>query len=180
MGYYANVVLEVKMSGKWEYSKWSYIEVRADKEECERLFELKIYKVDSFLAMAVICDRLTNFKEGLPNDSERLNQSIFNGFDRMSEPMTNKKEIESLGFFSCYLTLKEVLEFDYDKAFSNEKDVKSAYISDGSVTGSSGTCLKQEAVSYRSRLGSDFFKELDKLKKLGESENVRFVIHFED
>lgn len=62
------------------------------------------------------------------------------------------------GHSHSYLTLKELLEFDYDKTLEGEGEI----------------------VTYREELGPLFFEHLEALKTLGDPEDVRVVFLFDN
>lgn len=65
------------------------------------------------------------------------------------------------GHSTSFITLKEFLDFDYDKTFTDKRDCN-------------------EIVSYREFLGDGFFRELEKMKAIGSPEEVRLVFWFDN
>jgi hypothetical protein len=93
-----------------------------------------------------------------------------------------KKEYEEWGYdahSASYLTIKELICFDYDKKFWNRRVSKQ--IGPNSWT---GTGLAEEGegeiISYRENLGEGFFDRLEALKSLGEPDDVRIVFWFDN
>lgn len=175
---------ERKRNGKWEKVEEGFIEISNEKEKGNEPFDWRSYSIFAFLAGVRnydCCEPISEPK-GLPYDSEYLNE-IYDEDAFYGVATTNKQDIEE-GYHSCsYLTLKELLDFDYEKTFWNRRISRTTYRADGSVSGSNGACLAEEGegeiVTYRENLGNNFFKELEELKTLGEPENVRIVFYFD-
>lgn len=91
--------------------------------------------------------------KGIPDDSEYLNTYVYNIYINNAYGKTNKQELEENENYHSfsYLTLKELLDFAYDKKFWSDT-----------------TSLIKE----------NFW--LDELKKIGEPENVRIIFYFEN
>lgn len=93
---------------------------------------------------------------GLPDDSE-ANNDWYGGLD---------------GYSASWLSLKELLEYDYDQVFWDRRVTK----------GTSGAALAEEGegrhLPIREFLGGFFFKEVERLKEYGEPEDVRVVFWF--
>lgn len=175
---------ERKRNGKWEKVEEGFIEISNEKEKSNEPFDWRSYTIFAFLAGVRnydCCEPISEPK-GLPDDSEFLNE-IYDEDAFYGVATTNKQDIEE-GYHSCsYLTLKELLDFDYEKTFWNRRISRTTYRTDGSVSGSNGACLAEEGegeiITYRENLGSNFFKEIEELKTLGEPENVRVVFYFD-
>jgi hypothetical protein len=65
---------------------------------------------------------------------------------------------------ATWLTAKQLLEFDYDQTFIDER------IGGG----------EENRVTLRKFLGESFFKNLEALKNLGDSEEVRIIFWFDN
>lgn len=159
-----------------ENNKWELV-------ENSNPFDWRNYSVFAFLADVRNYDHCEPISQpkGLPNDSEFLNTETDDGWGGVE---TEKKRIEEMDYHSkSFLTLKELLEFDYDKTFLNRRIYKPTYREDGTCSGGNGAALAEEGegkiVSYRENLGTGFFAELDKLKELGEPDDVRVVFYFD-
>jgi hypothetical protein len=72
-----------------------------------------------------------------------------------------------------YVILKELLDFDYAKTFWNRRITRG---NDGAALAEKG---EGEIISYQNNLGSSFFEDLDKLRELGEPEDVRILFCFD-
>lgn len=77
------------------------------------------------------------------------------------------------------LTLRQLIEFDYDKEFWNRRVVKQT--GPNSWTGA-GTAEEGEGkvLTYRENLGELFFKHLKELKEIGDPDDVRVVFWFDN
>lgn len=175
---------ERKRNGKWEKVEEGFIELSQfakdwqKKEKGNEPFDWRSYSMFAFLAGVRnydCCEPISEPK-GLPDDSEYLN-SIYDEDAFYGVSTTNKQDIEECYHSCSYLTLKELLDFDYTKTFWNRRVTKQT-----SPNSWNGASLAEEGegeiVSYRDNLGEGFFKELEELKTLGEPENVRVVFYF--
>ncbi len=174
-----------KKTGKWEvvtdhFTLDSYDQEYYKKEKGDHPFDWRSYSVFAFLAGVRNydhCEPLSKPK-GLPYDSEYLNTIVCNE--------TIKQSIESDGDYHSlsYLTLKELIEFDYDKTFWNRRIYRTTYRPDGTVSGVDGASVAEEGegkmITYRENLGEFFFIHLEELKQLGEPEDVRVVFWFDN
>ena len=165
---------ERKLNGKW-------LKVEEDSEP----FNWRSYSMFGFLANVRnydCCEPISEPK-GWPEDSVFLDSMDEDDFFEFFEdkPMTNKECIERYAHSWSYLTLKELLDFDYDKTFWNRRDSQTKYYEDGtSFTVGAGLAEEGEIVSYRENLGTEFFKQLEELKQFGDPEDVRVVFWFVD
>lgn len=77
-----------------------------------------------------------------------------------------------------WLSLAELLDYDYDRVFWNRRVHKeiSPGFWDGAALAQEG---EGEHLSLRAFLGKRFFAHLERLKTLGEPENVRVVFWFD-
>ena len=88
-----------------------------------------------------------------------------------------KKEYEdwdSDAHSASFLTLKELLDFDYDKEFWNRRIMRNG---NGAALAEEG---EGEMVTYRDFLGNSYFQHLKELKQLGSLDNVRIVFWFDN
>lgn len=137
------------------------------------LFPIRNYSVYAFLADVRNYDHCEPISEprGLPEDSPYLNETYDDGWY-----MTTRRSDLLEGDYFCrtWLTLKELLAFDYDKVFWNRRVTKK----EGNVW--NGAALAEEGegrmISYRDNLGDYYFNTLEDLKKFGEE--VRIIIWF--
>lgn len=158
---------ERKLNGKWLKVEEGFIELSEDhkriykKEKGNEPFDWRSYSMFAFLANVRnfdCCEPISEPK-GWPEDSVFLDSMYERNDIYEDEPMTNKQDIESYAHSWSYLTLKELLDFDYDKTFWDKRE--------------------EEITSYREKLGREFFKQLEELKQLGEPEDVRVVFWFD-
>ena len=101
---------------------------------------------------------------GLPQDvSEAVEMEWKNGYD---------------GHSCSHLTLKELLEFNYDQEFEDRRVTRRiGNIIDGAALAEPG---EGQTMTIREFLGSGFFTNLEKLKEHGDPENVRVVFWFDN
>jgi len=180
---------EVKKDNKWVRIKESLFD--DGDEKTTEPFGLRTYSVFAFLADVRNYDHCEPISEpkGLPDDSEYLNSVSPYAYD--SNPMngkpipenereTIKSDVMQNDYHSySWLTLKELLDFDYNKTFWNRRVSKQT-----SPHGWNGAALAEEGegviISYKENLGECFFKDIEVLKILGEPENVRIVFWFDN
>ena len=160
---------EVKTHGRWIKVE----EPLFSEGKTTEPFEPRNYAVFSFLADVRNYSDVECIKslQGLPVDSDWLNTLSAYGFDlsSMSEKVipesqriSHKEEIEmSADYHShSWLTLQELIDFDYDQNIFNKS------------TNSQST--------YRDLFGNNFFKDIQVLKELGNAENVRVIFWFDN
>jgi hypothetical protein len=81
-----------------------------------------------------------------------------------------RRRYEDYDNWPCsHITLKTLLEFDYDQTFEDRRI-------DGGNTCEPGS---GEVVTFREFLGETFFRDLEIMKTLGAPENVRVIFHFD-
>lgn len=156
-----------KETKKWErvtnhFSLGEFDKRYYKKEKGDYPFYWRSYSMFAFLADVRNYDHCEPLSEpkGLPDDiSDEVKEEYGEGWDYHS---------------ASFLTVKELLDFDYDKTFWNRRVYK-----DGN-----GASLAEEGegtvVSYRENLGEFFFKHLEELKELGDPEDVRIVFWFDN
>lgn len=186
---------ERRENGKWQKIK---DKIFGEKTSYSNLtdspFDWRSYSMFAFFADVRNYDHCEPISEckGLPNDSEYLNTPLekpcgfnYGYFDNGIAETEGEYISKDADYHSkSWLTLKELLDFDYDKTFWNRRISRTIYRADGSVGGSNGACLAEEGegeiVSYRNNLGEGYFKELEVLKTLGKPEDVRIVFWFDN
>lgn len=146
-----------------EYDKKHY-----QKDFGDNPFDHRSYSVFAFLAGVRnydCCEPLSEPK-GIPND---VSDEIKTEYDSWSCDSHS----------TSYLTLRELLEFDYDKIFWNRRVTKQT-----SNNCWNGASLADEGegamISYRENLGEFFFTHLEELKSLGDIDDVRIVFWFDN
>lgn len=141
-------------------------------------FGWRSYAVFGFLANVrnYSCSECISELKGLPDDSEYLNNK-----SKHEETWTMKDDIEdNCDYHSLsWLSLKELLDFDYDKKLWDRRVMKQI-----APNVWSGGELAEEGegiiTTYRKHLGSSYFNDLEVLKSLGEPEDVRIVFWFDN
>jgi hypothetical protein len=172
MGVDIHTIVEVKKDGKW-------IEAQMD------VFGWRSYAIFGFLANIrnySESEYLTNHR-GFPDDSEYLNEIPYPSDSIWAGNETNRQWINQGDYFGKgYLLLSELLAFDYNKTFWDRRITKPIMQGDR-VVGYNGAARAEEGegqiISYKEHLGQYFFDDLDKLKTLGEPENVRVIFYFD-
>src|ERR1044072_830652 len=155
---------EVKTNGKWIkvdekiFPEYNYMSSEP--------FGWRSYGMFGFLANVNNYSMVPSIKDvkGLPNDSEWLNDPDLD-------------YCYDVGWACSYLTLKELLDFNYDKQFEDRRYSKEVApnIFDGGSTCEPG---KGQMVTFREFLGESFFKHKEVLQSLGKPEDVRVVFWF--
>lgn len=168
---------ERKRNGKWEkvgehFSLGEWEKEYYKKEKGENPFDWRSYSMFAFLANVRNYDHCEPISEpkGIPNDV-------------CDEIKSEYEDWESDAHSSSYLTLKELLEFDYDKVFWNRRISRTTYNENGGSF-TNGAALAEEGegtvLSYRENLGEFFFIHLKELEELGSPDEVRIVFWFDN
>lgn len=174
---------EVRINGKWEkvgdhFSLGDLDREYYKKDKSDSPFDWRSYSMFAFLAGVRNYDHCVPISEpkGLPSDSEYLNEKIEDSWGRGE---TRFQDIMDSDYHSMsWLSLRELLDFDYDKVFWNRRVTKKTDY------GWNGAALAEEGegkhVSYRDNLGEWFFVHLNDLKELGNPDDVRVVFWFDN
>lgn len=165
--------LEIKKDNKWQVFE---AEIFVDDtfltgRKYAIPFYYRSYGLFGFLANVrnYSCVPCISDLKGLPDDSEYLNIKLEKpedyGYGYKDIAYTKKESIDKDWNYHShtYLTLKELLEFDYDQEFVNKR--------------------KQDkpTVTIKEFLGESYFKKLELLKTLDNNpENVRLIIWFDN
>lgn len=178
---------EAKKNGKWERNEDPIF------AEGSEPFGWRSYGLFGFLADVRNYSQITPISEtrGLPSDSEWLNSEARHQGPRSywtETPVmieTNYDDIHhDMNYHShSYLTLKELLDFDYSQTFWDRRISRTTrFPGGGSLT--NGRALAEEGegeiISYRDFLSEGFFKELNILCTLGNPDDVRIVFWFDN
>jgi hypothetical protein len=106
----------------------------------------------------------------LPEDSIYLSELVEDYIGNFNH---RRDDISDDNYHShSYLTLRELIEFDYDKTFWNRR-----------ITFTGASLAKEgegTIISYRENLGEFFFTHLEELKQLGDLDDVRIVFWFDN
>lgn len=176
---------EVKRKNKWEKVNDEIFPDYGENKTIEP-FAWRSYSMFAFLADVRNYDHCEPISElkGVPIDSEWLNSpSKYQEVDFGSEKIKVKTNLddfnESYDYHSAsYLTLKELLDFDYNKTFWNRRISRTVGNStNGAALAEEG---EEEIVSYRENLGESFFEVIKVLEELGKPEDVRIVFWFDN
>lgn len=201
MGADIHSIAEVRKDGKWlpiesdgRISTWGTFFSKESK--FLNPFDNRDYAVFGFLADVrnySHCQPICECK-GLPDDSEYLNSISPYAYDinpMNGEPIpenereTIKRDIMEQDYHSySWLTLKELMDFDYEKTFWDRRITRTTYMADGSVSGVNGAALAEEGegqiITYREHLGEWFFKDIELLMTYSSPENVRVIFWFDN
>ena len=164
---------EKKVNGKWEkvsdqFSLDEFDKKWYRKEKGDNPFGWRNYSIFAFLADVRNYDHCTPISEpkGLPDD--------------ISDEVKEKADDwDGNGHSHSFLTLKELLDFDYDKSFWNRRVTKQIA---PNVWNDSSLAEEGEGkiITYSENLGDWFFIHLEELKMLGDPEDVRIVFWFDN
>lgn len=189
MGCDIHLHVEIRSSGKWKrftddhFSMSEWDQKYYKKEKTDTPFDWRDYSMFAFFADVRNYDCLEPLSEprGLPEDSDYLDEVIA---DDWGTPVTVRRSVEESDFHSrSWLTLKELLDFDYDKTFWNRRITRvthneyGGFFSDGAALAEEG---EGEIMTYRDNLAGMYFTHLEELKQLGEPEDVRIVFWFDN
>lgn len=162
MGCDIHVKLEVKISGKWMLQ-----------ELAEDIFDCRNYGLFGFLADVRNYSKVPPLKQstGWPSD---ITKSVIE-WERSYRGMCEHSH-------TC-ITLKELLEFDYDQTFEDRricKQVKPNFF-DGAALADEG---EGRIVTYREFLGEWFFNDLSRMERFLTEEitdkDIRLLIFFDN
>lgn len=182
MGADIHIFTEVKKAGKWERQTEKIYPYYSD-EKSDAPFDWRSYGMFGFLAGVRNYSNIPVLGElkGLPDDSEWLNQ-VADSQDWLGALSTRtvKQDVEQDYDYHhlTYFTLKELIDFDYDKCFEDLRYTETI----GNVT--NGSAIAQEGegqvTTFKEFLGENFFKCIEILKTLGEPEDVRIIFWFDN
>lgn len=174
MGCDIHIIAEVREDGTWkantrevfpldewerEYYKKSHAEVP---------FDWRSYSMFGLFANVRNYDHCTSIAapRGIPEDASEAYKS-------------HERDWEGDGHSHSYLTLRELIEFDYDKVFWNRRITRQ----EGPNT-FNGAAIANEGegrhLSQRENLGEQYFQHLEALKTLGAPDDVRIVFFFDN
>lgn len=188
MGCDIHAFTEVRKENKWVRHDEQIFDDYGDRKTSEP-FGNRHYAVFGFLANVrnySHCEPICEPK-GLPDDSEYLNTPLdepqnysYYGYDN-GTAYTQKGEIEcDANYHSLsWLTLKELLDFDYEKTFWDRRITRqeAPNVWNGAALANEG---EWQTITYREHLGEGFFKDIDVLKTLGNPEDVRIIFYFDN
>jgi len=185
--------IKSKETGKWEISKQD-IFPDGDTKKTSSPFDRRSYRLFALLADVRNNAGIIPISEpkGLPDDSEYLNTKLDKpydmsfGYGETNKCYTVKDEINyDVNYHSeTFLTLAELLNFDYDKTFENlsvSKVFKSGNtVMAGAIFNEKAKVGEGEMTTYKDFIGEYFFEELEIMKTLGEPDDVRVVFYFDN
>lgn len=123
---------------------------------------------------------LFGFLAGVRNYSEVPTIVEPRGFpeDASDEVKKAWEEWEYGGHTPSWITVKELLDFDYDQVFWDRRVTKV----EGNVTNGAAHAEEGEGehLTIREFLGEMYFKHLEALKEIGSPENTRIVFWFDN
>lgn len=195
MGADIHIFTERKVDGKWvsvpnikgrEDSSWGTFFAKKDKFFAP--FNWRNYGVFGFLADVrnYSCSEVICEPKGFPDDSEVLNQPVEQNdvYGNSNDIVTLRNELDDSDYHSkSWLTLKELLDFDYEKTFWDRRISRTTHnefggsFTDGAALANEG---EGKTITYRDHLGESFFKDLETLKTFGNPEDVRIIFYFDN
>lgn len=190
MGADIHSFVEIRKENKWELFEEDVFPVYKD-EKIDSPFNWRSYSLFGFLADVrnySNCKPISENK-GMPDDSEYLNSESDDnfGYGGQKSTTTKKDDIRNDGNYHSFswLSLKELLDFDYDSTFEDLRYTRELVNDKGIVYGSNGAAVANpgegKIISYKEHLsGSGFFDDLEVLKTLGAPEDVRVVFYFDN
>jgi hypothetical protein len=164
---------ETKWNGKWELStkpvfKNSWYDPKSDyfKDEPKFIpepFNWRSYSMYGFLADVrnYSYSPVISEPRGLPDD---VSDEVKKEYDYWDMD----------GHSHSWLTLRELLDYDYDQIFEDRRTTKDG---DGAADAGEGNGVK---TSIREFLGESFFEQIEGMQKLGNPEDVRVVFWFDN
>lgn len=185
--------IKSKETGKWEVSKQDVFP-DGDTRKTSSPFDRRSYGLFALLADVRNNAGLTPISEpkGLPDDSEYLNAKLDKSYDmsfgygetNTCHTVKDEKDYDANYHSSSFLTLAELLAFDYDKTFENlrvSKVFKSGNtVMTGAIFQEKVKAGEGEMMTYKDFIGEYFFEELEIMKTLGNPEDVRVVFYFDN
>jgi len=156
--------IEVREGGKW-LEKTNCLPPDSFRPDTPRSepFDWRSYSIFAFLAWVRNYDHCEPISEprGVPDDMSPWVKESYETWD-------------SDGHNHSWLSLKELLDFDYDKTFWNRRVMKN----------NNWASLAEEwegkIISYRDNLMRWYFDELEAMEKLWKPEDVRIVFWFDN
>jgi len=173
---------EVKKEGKWH----RVTEKVFDSNRTTEPFGWRSYGMFGFLANVRNYSHVPCIKEpvGFPDDSEWLN-SPCDYYDFMGDKQTNRQNIEGdYDYHSkSFLTLKELLGFNYEQSFEDRRFTEVTTLPGGGIL-SNGASVAEPGngtmTTFKEFLGHGFFECIEELKSLGDPEDVRVIFYFDN
>lgn len=186
--------IKSKETWKWEESEQDIFPTVFGNKKSRSPFDRRSYKLFAFLADVRNTYGIIPISEskGFPDDSEYLNVSLDEpyymdfGYGEANMCYTVGDKLKyNLNYHSfSFLTLSELINFDYDKPF---EDLNVSYTLEGKSLYIGGSIFREKVKSgegvmttYREFLGEFYFEELEIMKTLGEPDDVRVVFYFDN
>lgn len=178
---------EFKKDGKWKqcgdiFPLSDFDKKYSKKEFGEEPFPYRTYGLFGFLA------NIRNYSycpvihepKGFPKDSEYLNEIVDEGYgySNITSTYTREKDLlDGSGWSASWLSLKELLDYDYDIEFEDRRVLVQTGPNSwsGKEDSGEGNGIKTTMKDF---LGDYYFKHLEILKQQGEPEDVRVVFYF--
>lgn len=180
---------ERKRNGKWEMVEEKVFGCESEwPGKGASPFDWRSYSVFGFLADVRKYSHVPVLVEprGLPEDSEFLNQIVDDGWAGWGPNGCTIREdnLRNMNYHShSYITLRELLDFDYEQTFEDRRYTKVTTFPgggqriDGAAEANEG---EGEITTFREFLGEGFFDDIAVLQTLGEPDDVRIVFWFDN
>ena len=153
---------EVKRNDKWEMIEEEIFPFYEgfDGDNTTEPFYWRSYFMFEFLAGVRNYDGIEpiSLPKGFPKDSEYLNSK--SRYDDSLPTIFQEILYDDYYHSLSYLTLRELIEYDYNKTYFSK--------------------LRQVIFPLKESLGENYFKHLEILKGLGNPDDVRIVIYFDN
>lgn len=170
-------LIEVKKNGKWEEHKFVHREPLA--------YDYAVFSYDAIAFLTGFkndCKMPTigedKFYRGYPKDSDWLNELVDPTEPEHPWNPTVREHISNDNDYAIsYVTLKELLDFDYDQEFENLANPNFNMSSNAELRDERRSLPNGEGFkdTVRNCIGKSFFHAIEYLKELGEPENVRVI-----
>lgn len=185
---------EVKKDGKWVRIFDEPFTDYGDSRTSEP-FGWRSYGMFAFLADVRNYSHVPVLAEprGLPDDSEWLNSAWEYAYENnpmsgelipYEERETNKRNLEDNPNWHTFswITLRELVDFDYRQKFENRRQSKTIITGNGTVVDGRAEAAPGCGVqiSFRDFLGKGFFECVLQLSMLGRPDDVRIVFYFDN
>lgn len=188
---------EHRVNGKWERLGDIFPLDKFDREYRKKDFGDEPFPYRSYALFGFLADvrnyshsEVISQPKGYPSDSEYLNSISKYAYDinpmsgediPENERETNLSDLVNDGNYhnASYLTLAELLSFDYEKQFWDRRVTKQT-----GPNSFNGASLAEEGegeiVTYRNHLGATYFNHIEILRQYGAPEDVRVVFYFDN
>jgi len=173
MGCDIHSLVEVRVDGKWGMACSVFPLDDWEREWCKKDFGDEPLSNRNYSLFGWLAD-VRNYSAVTPISDPR---GVPNGISEDA-----RKEIEYWGIDGhshSWLTLKELLEYDYDQVIEDRRVTReiAPNVFDGGATADKG---EGEQTTVREHIGEELFDAIEIMKTLGEPEDVRMIFWFDN